>query len=352
MSLNAEFAAATKGFALQCRLDAAPGETIAVVGESGAGKTTALRCIAGLMRPLTGRIAASDTPWYDSARRIDVPPHRRELGYVFARGALFGHMSALENVAFGLRAAGANTGEARERALFALALVEAAHLRDQRALSLSGGETQRVAIARAIALRPPILLLDEPLSALDMRLRPQVREALRRAIEAIGAATVLVTHEPAEAMLFAKRFVVLEQGRVVQAGDLQALRDRPASPYVASFSGTNLYRGEARLLGDGSSAVLTHGVELMVQGDYRGPVDVVVDPDAVTLSTTAAVTSARNHFSGVVESIAPDRGAFRVSLASRPPISARVTAHSLAALGIQPGAQLHASFKAVEARIF
>jgi molybdate transport system ATP-binding protein len=351
VSLTARFDAQRDRFALEFAVDVAPGETVAVVGESGAGKTSALRALAGLVRPQLGIITCGHATWYDSTARIFVPAHRRDAAMVFANGALFGHMTAAANAAFGLRASGVGAAQAHDRSLEALAVVGASHLASRFAGTLSSGEQQRVALARAVALRPSLLLLDEPLSALDVRLRPRVREALRSAIEATDAATVLVTHEPAEAMLFAKRFVVLEAGRVVQTGDLAALRQRPATPYVASFAGTNLYRGPAHSLGDGSSVLRLPDAEIIVQGDFDGEIGVVVDPDAVALSAHVAETSARNRFSGRVESVTPDRGAFRVTLASRPPICARVTAASLEAVGAAPGAVVHASFKAVEARI-
>jgi molybdate transport system ATP-binding protein len=351
VNLSARFASDRNGFALEFAIEVAPGETVAVVGESGAGKTTALRGLAGLFRPQSGSIRYGNTVWFDGQGRVFVAASRRDAPMVFASNALFGHMTAVENAAFGLRAGGMARAEAHARAAEALNVVGASHLGPRSAATLSSGEEQRVALARAVALQPSVLLLDEPLSSLDVRLRPLVREALRRAIEVTRAATVLVTHEPAEAMLFAKRFVVLEAGRVVQSGELEALRQRPASPYVASFAGTNLYRGAARSLGDGSSALRLSDGEIIVQGDFDGEIGVVVDPDAVALSTHVPETSARNRFSGSVETVTPDRGAFRVTLASVPPISARVTAHSLETLGAIPGAFLHASFKAVEARV-
>jgi len=351
MSLTADFSARRDGFTLDFAIEVDAGETVAVVGQSGAGKTTALYCLAGLLRPDRGRIRCGERAWYDDANGAYVPAHRRDVGLVFARGALFGHMTAQANVEFGLRAAGVIPGYAAARARAALDVVDAAHVAARPASALSSGEIQRVALARAVALAPAALLLDEPLSALDIRLRPQVREALRQAIEATGAATVLVTHDPAEALLFARRFVVVEEGRVVQSGNLAALRDRPATPYVASFAGTNLYRGRAQSQGDGSSMLKVGDTTLVVQGDHDGEISIVLDPDAVTLSANPQTTSARNTLRGPVESIVHDRGAFRVTLASTPAIAARVTAHSLAALEIEPGKQLYAAFKAMEARI-
>ncbi|HME82707.1 MAG TPA: ABC transporter ATP-binding protein [Candidatus Eremiobacteraceae bacterium] len=351
MSLAADFSARRDGFALNFAIDVEAGETVAVVGQSGAGKTTALYCLAGLLRPDRGRICCDDHTWFDDSSRAYVPAHRRDVALVFARGALFGHMSAHANVEFGLRASGVAPSYAAARARVALDVVDGAHVAARPASMLSSGEVQRVALARAVALAPALLLLDEPLSALDIRLRPLVRDALRRAIAAAGAATVLVTHDPAEALLFARRFVVVEEGRVVQSGDIAALRDRPATPYVASFAGTNLYRGQARSLGDGSSDLQVDGVTLVVQGEHEGEISVVLDPDAVTLSATTQTTSARNVLHGPVESIVHDRGAFRVTLGSTPPIAARVTAHSLAALEIAQGTSLYATFKAMEARV-
>jgi molybdate transport system ATP-binding protein len=350
MKLTAAFDAQRDQFSLEFEIDVAPGETVAVVGPSGAGKTTALRCLAGLVRPSHGSIRF-DRVWFDGASGTFVPAHQRNATMVFARGALFGHMTAQANVEFGLQAAGASASSAQAGAIEALEIVNAAHLASRAASKLSGGEVQRVALARAVALRPGVLLLDEPLSALDIRLRPVVRGALRAAISATHAATVLVAHDPAEAMLFANHFIVVEEGRVVQAGDLSELRQRPATPYVASFAGTNLYRGQAHGLGDGSSEVQIGAAQLIVQGEYEGDISIVLDPDAVTLSSSLHETSARNVLRGPVEAIVPDRGAFRVTLASDPPISARVTAHSLETLDVRSGQSLYAGFKAMEARI-
>ncbi|MBV8364957.1 MAG: ABC transporter ATP-binding protein, partial [Candidatus Eremiobacteraeota bacterium] len=317
----------------------------------GSGKTTALRALAGLLRPHSGSIRNGSDVWYESLTGAFTPPHRRDCAMVFARGALFGHMTALENVEFGLRALGLEGKSVRARALEALEIVHASTLSSLSAASLSGGEIQRVALARAAALKPAVLLLDEPLAALDIRLRPMVRDALRDTIDVTNAATVLVVHDPAEAMLFARGFVVIEDGEVAQAGDARDLRERPATAYIASFAGTNLYRGRARALRDGSSHVDIGAASLVVQGHYSGDVSVLLDPDAVTLSAAAADSSARNQFFGPVQSIVPDRGAFRITLASLPPISARVTAHSFTALEIRHGKQFYASFKAMEARV-
>ncbi|MBV8082425.1 MAG: ABC transporter ATP-binding protein [Candidatus Eremiobacteraeota bacterium] len=351
MSLSASFAAQRDSFSLDFAIDVARGETVAVVGPSASGKTTALRCLAGLLRPRAGAIRFGDEVWYDEPSRTFVPAQQRNASMVFAKGALFGHMTVQENAEFGLQAAGVSTSLTEARASEVLHVVNADHLATRRASTLSAGEVQRVALARAIALKPSVLLLYEPLSALDIRLRPLVRQALRNAIAATDAATVFVTHDPAEAMLFAQRFVVVEDGVVAQSGGLAELRNRPATPYIASFAGTNLYRGQAHSLGDGSSTVDIGGARLVIQGDYEGEISVLLDPDAVTLSAATQETSARNLLRGPVEAIVPDRGAFRVTIASVPPISARVTARSLETLGVHTGQSLYAGFKAMEAHI-
>jgi len=322
--------AADSPFAIDARFDVARGRTLALVGESGAGKTSVLRLIAGFARPDRGRIACGESVWFDAASHIFAQPHTRSIGMTFSGGALFGEMTALENVMFGPRAAG---------------------WRLDRAATLSAGETQRVALARAIALRPEVLLLDEPLSSVDVHARAGLRAALSAAVRATGAATVLVTHDPAEALLLADGIAVLEGGRIVQQGSGDDLRRAPATPYVAAFAGVNLFTGTARALDDGTSEVAVGQAVFVVHGAWTGAVALVVDPDAVTLSREASATSARNRLSGPVDLLSPDGSAVRVGIASVPPIVARITAASAAALALAPGAQLHASFKAGEARV-
>jgi molybdate transport system ATP-binding protein len=338
-------------FAIDAKLDVMPGRTLALVGESGAGKTTVLRCIAGLERPVRGRISAGEDRWFDAAAGICMAPHRRSVGMTFSRGALFGEMTALENVMFGPRAAGWPKREATVRARETLQLAGAGHLADRRAATLSAGETQRVSIARAVALRPAVLLFDEPLSAVDVHARAGLRAALADALRATGAATVLVTHDPAEALLLADRIAVLEGGRIVQQGSGEELRRAPATPYVASFAGVNLFTGVARAGDDSTSDVAVEGASFVVYGSWSGPVALVVDPDAITLSLEPGATSARNRLTGPIEHLAPDGGAVRVAIASAPPIVARVTAASAAMLALAPGKLVYATFKAGEVRV-
>jgi molybdate transport system ATP-binding protein len=348
--LEADVRARIGAFALSCGLSVDAGSTIALVGQSGAGKTSMLRAIAGLLRPREGRITCGDV-WFDAARNICVPPQRRNCGMVFAEYALFAHLSALENAAFGLRALDA-APDVRRRAYEYLEAFGVAPLSRRRAGSLSSGEQQRVALARALATSPAALLLDEPLSAIDVERRAPVRETLLRFIRESGAAAVIVTHEPVEAMLFAERLIVLERGEVVQQGSAADLREHPRTSYVASFFGTNLFFGLARAGEGDTSVVAVNGAALYVMGSWSGHVALVIDPDAVVLSRVRPDSSARNVLRGPVTEIAPDGAAMRVVVASRPRIIARVTRQSVAELAIAPGESVFASFKAAEVSVY
>ena len=339
------------GYTVACRLDVSPGSVIALIGASGAGKTTVLRSIAGLARPQRGRIACNGETWFDAEQHVWVAPQQRDCAFVFAEYVLFEHMSVIENIAFGLRALGETSKTARKKALDALDLIGAPELEARRATTLSSGEAQRVAIARALVLEPRVLLLDEPLAAIDVERRPPIREMLQQRVEQTGISCVLVTHEPVEAMLFSDTLIVMEAGTIVQRGSPAELRERPRTSYVAAFAGVNLYRGVAHPLPNGVSEVDVVGSALIVVGELSGPVALVIDPDAVVLSRTRPESSARNALLGNVASIVPDGAAVRVSVASSPPIVARVTKQSADELGIAPGVSVCATFKASEIRV-
>jgi len=336
---------------VSCCFEVSSGSAVAIVGASGAGKTTVLRTIAGLVHPQRGRVACERETWFDAQQHIDVPPQKRDCAFVFAEYALFGHMSVLENVAFGLRARGYAAKSARKKSLDVLELIGVASIGPRLARSLSSGEAQRVAIARALALEARVLLLDEPLSAIDVERRPPIREVLRQKIAQAGIATVLVTHEPIEAILFSDMLIVMEAGAVVQRGSSAELRARPLTSYVAAFTGVNLYRGVAHPLANGVSEVEVPGARLVIVGQASGPVALVIDPDAVVLSPARPESSARNTLHGDVASVVPDGAAVRVSVASTHPIVARITKQSADELGIAPGAAVYATFKASEVRV-
>ena len=351
MKLRVDIAARAGRFDVSCGFEVPAGDTVALIGASGAGKTTVLRSIAGLLRPRTGSVSMGDAIWFDADRRVWVAPQRRDCTMVFAESALFGHMTVHDNVAFGLRAGGEPRRVAEARAREALAMVGVEEFGRRKAATLSSGEAQRVAIARALAPRPRALLLDEPLSSIDVERRPPVRATLAGIIASSGIAAVLVTHDPVEAMLFSDRLVVMENGEVAQRGSPAELRERPRTSYVAAFAGVNLYRGNARPLLGGVSAVDVDATTLLIPGSVAGPVALVVDPDAVVLSRAPAQSSARNSLHGIVEGVVPDGASLRVNVKSAPPIVARVTRTAADELGLAPGAEVFASFKASEVRV-
>ena len=351
MTLRVDIAARVSTFSVACDFQVEAGTTVALVGASGAGKTSVLRAIAGLLRPLRGQIACDEDVWFDAQRDIFIPPQQRDCAMVFAGYALFGHMSALENAAFGLRASGHASGAVLQRAQDSLEFAGVGSLAARKAGSLSSGEAQRVAIARALAMQPRVLLLDEPLSAIDVERRAPVRETLRRIIAQAGIAAVLVTHDPVEAMLFSEALVVMEAGAIVQRGTPDDLREHPQSSYVAAFAGVNLYRGVARPLDGDISAVDIDGATLTVLGRLSGAVALVIDPDAVVLSRSRSESSARNALYGPVAQLVPDGASVRVSIASKPPIVARLTKRSVEELELAPGTPIYAIFKASEIRM-
>jgi molybdate transport system ATP-binding protein len=239
--LDAHLGRQRGSFSLDVAFQARDGTTSVLVGESGAGKTSALRLLAGLDRLDAGFVRLGGEPYADADAGWHLPAWQRDVGYVAQDYALFPHLSVFENVAFGLRAAGAERRRIRPRVEEALGLVGIGELASRRSHQLSGGQQQRAALARALVLSPRLLLLDEPLSSLDLQTRRAVRGELRDLLHRLPCVTVYVTHSPVEALVFGDQIVVLEQGRVAQAGPREELLRRPRSPFVAELIGTNLF---------------------------------------------------------------------------------------------------------------
>jgi molybdate transport system ATP-binding protein len=354
--LALELASRRGTFLLEASLHVPDRSVMVLVGESGSGKSTLLRCLSGLERPERGRIVVDGEPWFDSDTGAWRPAHERAVGVVTQDVALFPHLSAAENVAFGLRARGVPAAERRQRVAAALERLGIAALAARRPHQLSGGQQQRVAIARAIVLEPRVLLLDEPLAALDAASRRAIRAELWRLLAELPCITVYVTHSPAEALSFGERITVLEAGRVSQTGSRESLMRSPRSRYVAEFLGVNLFRGTLAAgaasgavriaLPEGELAVDEHAWE---PGGGYGDVVVMVRPREITLALERPTGTARNVFEGAIEELLPeppDGELVRVSLASRPPLIAEVTRQAVAALGLAPGRRVFASFKA------
>jgi putative spermidine/putrescine transport system ATP-binding protein len=257
-----------------------PGEFVALLGPSGCGKTTALRALSGLEHIDEGRILI------DGEDVAALPTNRRDLGMVFQSYSLFPHMTALENVEFGLRMRKVAAGERRRRAEESLELVGLAERGARFAHQLSGGQQQRVALARALVTRPRVLLLDEPLSALDAKVRVSLREQIRRIQTELGITTVFVTHDQEEALAVADRVAVMRAGRIEQIGTPEELYARPATPFVADFVGlSNRVPGD--LLG-GSVSVHGQAFPLLGEPQPDGPVLAYIRPEDVTFATAGA----------------------------------------------------------------
>jgi len=344
-------------FTLDVAFDVPTGSTLALVGESGSGKTSILRMLAGLLTPDHGRVELDDSVYFDRAGVVDVPAWRRSVGYVAQDYALFPHLTVARNVGFGLRAAGVPADAASRRVADALARFDVADLADRRPGALSGGQQQRVALARALVLEPRLLLLDEPLSALDPQTRREVRGELKRLLTGLPCVTLYVTHSPAEAIVFGDRLAVVAAGGIAQCDTAEALLRQPRTSYVAEFMGVNLLRGEIRRREPGELVrVAAGGGELFIPdpgGD--GELFLVVDPREIVLSRSPLHGSAQNQLVGAIEEIVPEPPAgerLRVSLATHPPIVAEVTRAAAAAMNLAPGVIVYAAFKASGVRTY
>ncbi|MGW2618773.1 ABC transporter ATP-binding protein [Streptomyces sp. NPDC001500] len=341
--LDARLVVARGAFRLDVTLRVAPGEVVALLGPNGAGKTTALRALAGLTALTGGRLRL------DGAALDGLPPEARPVGVVFQDYLLFPHLSALDNVAFGPRCQGASKAQARARAaewLRRLGLADHAAAKPRR---LSGGQAQRVALARALATRPRLLLLDEPLAALDARTRLEVRAQLRRHLAEFEAVAVLVTHDPLDAMVLADRLVVVEDGRVVQEGAPSDIARHPRSDYIARLVGLNLYRGES----DGHVVRLDAGPSLTTTEVLSGPVFVAFPPSAVTLYRDRPTgASARNLWRCEVAGLETHRDQIRADLAGELPLAADLTTAAAAELDLRPGAEVWATVKATQTHAY
>lgn len=352
--LSVDIVVARPGFQVAATFDAAPGETIALLGPNGSGKSTLVSAIAGLGDRPSGRIAIGGTTLDDDALPARVPPERRPIGVVFQDLLLFPHLSALENVAFALRARGVDRRTARARAVASLERLGILGRASARPRELSGGEAQRVALARALIADPTLLLLDEPLSALDVGTRASVRDLVRAELARSPGIRILVSHDPVEASMLADRLVLLEEGRVTQIGTPQEVREAPRSRYAADLVGVNAFRGRLERTPEGTRVVLADGGEIVAPPTddlHRDEVIAILRPSDVTLSLQPPAGSARNALRGPVSSLADDGERVRVRVASVPPVVAEVTSGSLERLGLRPGLEVWASFKAVEVQI-
>lgn len=349
--LDADFTVSRGAFRLHLQLGVTPGRTTALLGPNGAGKSTALRVFTGLLRPHTGHVRLDGAPM--DAGGVHLPPERRPIGVVWQDYRLFPNLSALDNVAFGLRTRGVGKPESRERAAHWIDRMGLTEHAKKRPASLSGGQAQRVALARALAPEPKLLLLDEPLAALDARTRLDVRTNLRKHLAEFGGATILVTHDPLDAMVLATDVVVLEDGAAVQRGPVSEVARRPQTDYVARLVGLNLYRGTA----DTDGVRLADGTLIAAVMDAFAPHDatevmVAFPPTAVSIFTERPVGSPRNVFSAQITDMELHAGSVRLRLQGALDVLADVTAGAVADLDLVPGRQVYATVKATDATVY
>jgi molybdate transport system ATP-binding protein len=348
MSLDAAIALRLGSLDLDVSLAVAPGEVLALLGPNGAGKSTILRTLAGLVALDAGHITVDGTVVDDPAAEVFVEPEDRPIGVVFQDYLLFDHLSVLENVAFGLRARGTPKREARARAAEWLARVGLAEYAAQRPRALSGGQAQRAALARALAVSPRLLLLDEPLAALDVGTRATVRRDLRRHLETFQGMRVLVTHDPVDAYALADRIAIVEAGRIVQSGTLAEVTAHPRSRYVADLVGVNLLTGTVQ---DGLLTTSTGAVVVVADAD-PGHAYAVIRPHSIVLTRSApSGTSARNSWPGIVVDIDRLGDRARIGLHGALDLTAEITVAALHDLDLRPGDEVHATVKATDIEV-
>jgi molybdate transport system ATP-binding protein len=348
MSLDAEVDVTVGGFEERLHLAVADGEVVAVLGPNGSGKSTLLRVLAGLLPLDRGRVVLDGTVLDEPASGVLVPPERRACGMVFQDYLLFPHLTVLANVAFGLRSRGMARTEAHRRAGQWLDRMDLGDRAGSKPGELSGGQAQRVAMARALATGPTLLLLDEPLAALDAGIRGSVRHQLRQHLVAFGGSCVLVTHDPLDAAAMADRLVILEAGRVVQQGTLEEVTTRPRTAYVAELMGVNLLRGT----GEGTTLVVSGGATLELAGPHRGDLFAVIAPRDIALYLDRPEGSPRNTWSTRVAEVHLMGDRARVLLDGPLRVAAEITAVALAQLALTDGAPVWASVKATQIDVY
>ena len=380
--LDAQFDILLGTFHLDMRFSSESGKTTVILGESGSGKSTVLRLIAGLLHPDKGHFVLNDETYVDTAQHFELPPQERPIGYVFQEYVLFPHLSVFDNVAFGLRMQGTHKKEIRKLVGEALEQVHLVGYDDRRPRQLSGGQQQRVAIARALALKPQLLLLDESLSALDIQTRREVEQELRQILSSLQLTTVMVSHQYIDALLFGDQIIVLDHGKVIQQGSHLDLLMHPHSEYIAEMVGVNLLKGQVV----STDASLFHTISLS-KSDEKGleviaisqddtqhatkltpqqEVSVIVDPRSITLHQSKPEGSARNILRGEIIQIVPISATFsetekkmeglmRVSMLidpALPPLTADITVSSSTQMDLSQGKVVYASFKATETRAY
>jgi molybdate transport system ATP-binding protein len=316
----------------------AAGEVLALLGPNGSGKSTTLRALVGLLPLSGGRVVLDGTVLEDPARRVKVAPEKRPIALMFQDYLLFPHMTALENVAFGLRCRGTDKKTAREKAASTLARLGLEEVTEARPGAMSGGQQQRVAMARALVTDPRLLLLDEPLAALDVSIKTNVRRLLRDVLNNSNAANILVTHDLLDAVALGDRMIVIEHGAIVQTGTPAEVTARPRSAYVADLTGVNLLRGTAH----DTVLDLDGGGRLICAGSATGPTLAVIAPAGVEVSRQKPEGREWNAWQGKVSAVDLMGDRVRVHVDGTPAITAEVPPAAVDQLKLDDGGDLWA----------
>lgn len=348
VSLEARIEKRLGALSLSVGIRAPGGEVVAVVGPNGAGKTTLLRSLAGLCPIDAGRVVLGGEVLDDVEKGRRLEPEARPVGFVFQDHLLFPHMNAVDNVAFGLRCRGHGRRPSRSLAEEWLGRVGLGDVVGARVRELSAGQRQRVALARALATRPRLLLLDEPLSAVDVASRSSLRNSLRSTLAEYAGIGILVTHDPLEAYTMAHRIVVLENGTVAQDGAVGEVTSRPRTRWVAEMIGVNLFKGVARR----GVVHLSPAGRLEVATELEGEVFAVVSPRAVAVHRSPPEGSPRNVWEGTASSLDLEGERVRLQVAGSPSIVAEVTPASVAALRLGDGGKVWVSVKATDVDVY
>lgn len=337
----------SESFRLDIDLSIPPGSTVALLGPNGAGKSTAVQALAGLLPLDQGRITLEGRVLDEPDARVFVAPEERGVGVVFQDYLLFPHLSVLENMAFGLRARRERRDHALARARSWLESLGLSGMASRRPGDLSGGQAQRVALGRALATEPRLLLLDEPLAALDVTTRVELRRVLADHLDAFSGPRLLITHDPTEAFLLADQVHVVEDGRVTQVGTADDIRLRPRTRYAADLAGSNLVQGTAD---DGSVVVDGHRLHI-ADHDITGPVVMTVHPTAISVHKTRPEGSQRNVWRTRIDRLEAMGDRVRLLTAMPLPLTVEVTAGAADALRLAEGSEIWLAIKATEIRV-
>lgn len=332
------------GFRLQVDLDIPAGKTVALLGPNGAGKSTAVAALAGLIPLHAGHIRLGAKTLDDPGNTRFVPPENRRIGVVFQDYLLFPHLSVLDNVAFGLRSTGRGRAEARERAIVLLTRLEVGDLAESKPAELSGGQAQRIALARALVTEPELLLLDEPLAALDVTTRARLRHLLSDHLDAFPGPRLLITHEPTEAFLLADEIHVIEEGAITQTGSADDIRLRPRTPYIADLAGSNLLTGRA----EGGEVTVGDFTLRVADTAADGAVLATIHPRAISLHLQRPEGSPRNTWQTSIVRIDHHGDRVRVQVADPLHLTAEITPGAMDALHLTLGSPVWLSVKATE----